>query len=70
MDRDDSRWADRERGHFGVLAEKKQGPFGGGAYTLNPHTNKWGFIKPNTPGNAEDVPVRIRRHHFDTGHGM
>jgi hypothetical protein len=70
MDRDDSRWADRERGHFGVLAEKKQGNFGNGTYTLNPHTNKWGFIKPNTPGNAEDVPVRIRRHHFDAGHGM
>jgi len=52
------------------LAEKKQGNFGNGTYTLNPHTNKWGFIKPNTPGNAEDVPVRIRRHHFDAGHGM
>lgn len=70
MDRDDARWADQERGMMGVLTEKRRGTFGSGAYPLNPHTNRYGFIRPHTPGTLEDVPVNIRRTYFDQGHGM
>jgi len=69
MDRDDARWADQEKGHIGVLTEKEQGNFGSGAYPLNPHTNRYGFIQPHTPGRAEDVPVRLRNTHFRDGSG-
>lgn len=70
MDRDDARWADPEKGHIGVLTEKERGSFGSGAYALNPHTNRFGFVRPHTAGQASDVPVNIRRQHFDAGHGM
>lgn len=70
MDRDDARWADPERGHIGVLNNKLQGNFGTGAYPLNPHTNRFGFVRPNTPGTVEDVPVRLRNMHFKDGIGQ
>lgn len=71
MDEDDARWADRQRGRLGVLTEKKKGPFGSGAYALNPHTNRYGFIRENKPGVEEDVPVTLRNRnsHFQEGHG-
>jgi hypothetical protein len=70
MDRDDARWADPERGHIGALTEKLQGNFGTGAYALNPHSNRFGFVREHRAGAAADVPVAIRRAHFDLGHGM
>ena len=71
MDRDDARWADPERGHLGILTEKEKGSFGSGAFGLNPHTNRFGFIRPHTEGSAEDVPVSLRKRndHFQDGHG-
>ena len=70
MDRDDARWADQEKGHMGVLTEKRRGAFGSGAYALNPHTNRYGFVRPHIAGQVEDVPVSLqRRSHFDLGHG-
>lgn len=69
MDRDDARFADEERGKMGVLTEKEQGNFGSGAYSLNPHTGRYGFIRPHTPGQPEDVPIRLRNSHFRDGIG-
>lgn len=69
MDRDDARWADQEKGHMGVLTEKARGTMGSGAYALNPHTNRYGFIRPHTAGSAESVPVRLRNSHFRNGMG-
>lgn len=71
MDRDDARWADPERGHIGVLREKEKGTFGSGAYALNPHTNRAGFVRPNIPGTEAEVPVTLRNRgaHFQEGHG-
>jgi hypothetical protein len=61
-DRDDARWADPEKGHFGILSEKKQGSFAGKDASgknivINPHTNDAGFIRPNTEG----IKVNVRR---------
>ena len=61
-DRDDARWADPERGQFGILSEKKQGSFAGKDASgknivINPHTNDAGFIRPNTEGTK----VQVRR---------
>lgn len=67
MDRDDARWADPERGHFGILREKKRGTFGSGAYALNPHDNTFGFVKEAQPGT--ETPVGIRGRAFREGHG-
>lgn len=59
-DRDDSRWADTEQGHFGVLREKKAGSMQGKGVTINEHNNERGFIVPATPGTEDMVPVSIR----------
>ena len=71
MDEDDARWADQQRGQIGILTEKRPGHYGTGAYALNPHTNRYGFIRENKPGVEEDVPVTLRNRnsHFQEGHG-
>ena len=68
-DRDDARWADEEQGHFGILSEKKQGPFSGKdasgkIIVINPHTNDAGFIRPNTEGTEVSVRRKINSKQF------